>query len=47
MKNIKTSESYLEWEEYSKLISEIEELEFITSTAIESFQNLISKEVEE
>ncbi len=47
MKNIKTSESYLEWEEYFKLIKEMEELDFITSTAIESFQNLLSKEVEE
>jgi len=46
MKIKQTSESYLNWEEYQKLITKKEHLNFIDSTAKQSLRNLISKEVE-
>lgn len=44
MKNNQISKSYLEWEEYIKLIRKKENLDFITTTARQSLRNLISRE---
>jgi len=45
MKIKQTSGSYLNWEEYQKVITRKEHLHFIDSTAKQSLRNLISKEV--
>ncbi len=46
MKINRSSQSYIEWKEYSKLIWQKEYENFIDSTARESLRNLMSKEAE-
>ncbi len=38
------SRSYLSWDEYSKKISDIDNINFINSTAIMSYKNLLRRE---
>jgi len=46
MKIIQNRESYIEWDDYIKLIKKREIVNFISKTALESYKNLLSKEVE-
>ena len=45
MKIKPNSRSYLDWEDYVKIIQQKEMLDFQQKTARESFLNLLSKEV--
>ena len=46
MRILRSSVSYLEWEDYVKLIKQKELLHFLRNTAEESYRNLIEKEGE-